>query len=344
MTARDTATDRAGSAARLVVARAPLRVSLAGGGTDLPSYADRFGGVVISLAIDRYVSVTAFPRSFGSGVRVCWEDVEQVEHAEQLRHRFARAALLDTGTLRNIQLASCADAPSSSGLGGSGAFTVALLHALLHQDGPDPRELAERAAAIEMRDLGRPVGKHDHYMAALGGLRMLRISKDRRVSPEALPLHSAFEAYVRERLLLFFTGVSRDAGQVLTAQDRLTRRGNVDTLRALQSIHALVAEMLIAVSTGRVDDIGPLLDAHWQAKRGLSEGISNDRTEMLYKVGREAGADGGKLLGAGGGGFLLLSSGPGRADEIRAAMAEQNAQELPFGLDTTGSQAVGLSV
>ncbi|MER7406035.1 hypothetical protein ABT373_26980 [Streptomyces sp. NPDC000070] len=344
MTARDTAADRAGATASLVVARAPLRVSLAGGGTDLPSYADRFGGVVISLAIDRYVGVTAFPRSFGGGVRMCWEDVEQVDHAEELRHRFARAALLDTGTLRNIQMASCADAPSSSGLGGSGAFTVALLHALLHQDGPAPQELAERAAAIEMRDLGRPVGKHDHYMAALGGLRLLRIGKDRSVRPESLPIDDRFESYVRERLLLFFTGVNRDAGQVLSGQDRLTRRGNVGTLRGLRSIHALAAEMLVAVTTGRVDDVGPLLDAHWQAKRELSEGISNDRTETLYKVGREAGADGGKLLGAGGGGFLLLSSGAGRADEIRAAMADQNAQELPFGPDTTGSQVVGLSI
>ncbi|MFF1708295.1 hypothetical protein [Streptomyces sp. NPDC058252] len=339
MSTRDAAVDGARTAVHLVVARAPLRVSLAGGGTDLPSYADRFASAVVSLAMDRYVSVTTFPRSFGGGVRACWEDVEQVEHAEQLRNRFARAALLHTGTLRSIQLASCADAPSSSGLGGSGAFAVALLH----QERPEPGELAERAGAIEMHDLGRQVGKHDHYMAAFGGLRVLRCGKDGSVRPQPLAIGGALEGYVRDRLLLFFTGLSRDAGQVLTAQDRNTYYGDSDTLRALRSIHSLVPEMLNAVTTGRVDSIGLLLDAHWQAKCRLSQGVSNNRVEALYKVGREADADGGKLLGAGGG-FLLLSSAPGRTQEIRAAMAEQHAQELPFGPDATGSQVVGLPV
>jgi D-glycero-alpha-D-manno-heptose-7-phosphate kinase len=195
-----------------------------------------------------------------------------------------------------------------------------------------------------MEDLGRPVGKHDHYMAAYGGLRALHIDPDQRLRTQELPVGDRLRKYLRQRLLLFFTGVSRDAGSVLAAQDRMTGRGDEDTLRSLRSIHALVPDMMDAVLTESVDEIGPILDHHWRNKRKLSPRVSTSRVDELYSLALMAGADGGRLLGAGGGGFLLISSRPGRSDEIRAEMKAHGASEATFDLDFSGSQAVALPV
>lgn len=338
-------TDSASSAHPFVVlARAPLRVSLAGGGTDLPSFADQYGGIVISLAITRYVSLTVFPRSFDGAVRFTGEETEQAPDAYSMRHRFARAALLRAGVCANIQVASCTDAPSGTGLGGSGAFTVALLHALWKEEKPDPTQLAEEASEIEMVDLDRPVGKHDHYMAAYGGMRALHIDRSRSVQVEDLVVSETVRRYLRDRLLLFYTGLSRDAGQVLTGQDWMTRYGDTQTVASLHEIHDVATRMLDAIRAGRVDDIGQLMHEHWLNKVRLSAGVSNPRIDELYRVARSAGSDGGKLLGAGGGGFLLVSVREGQVDRLRAAMAAERVRELPFDLDCTGSQVTGLPV
>ncbi|MFF7725833.1 hypothetical protein [Streptomyces sp. NPDC008001] len=331
-----------GPLSSLVLARAPLRISLAGGGTDLPSYADQFGSTVVSLAIDQYVGVTVHPRSFDGGIHFTGEVTEHVPDAHSMRHRFARAALLRTGTLRNAQIAVCADVPSGTGLGGSGAFTVALLHALRCPEDPRPAALAEEASAIEMIDLARPVGKHDHYMAAFGGIRALRIDRSRRIEPEKVDVPGGVRRYVRDRLLLFYTGMSRDAGQTLTGQDQLTRHGNPVTLSSLHAIGALAERMLDALRSGRVDEVGPLLHEHWASKQRLSEGVSNPRIDALYRTAMAAGGDGGKLLGAGGGGFLLISARAGRSEELRAAMASEGLRELSFDLADSGSHATGL--
>lgn len=326
------------------LARAPLRVSLAGGGTDLPSYASLHSATVISFAINRYVAVSLFPRSFDASVRACWENVEHVGAVDRMRNQFAVAALRRTGVHRDIQLASHADAPSGTGLGSSGSFTVALLHALRGADGVTPTMLAEEASEIEMIDLDRPVGKHDQYMAAFGGLRVLHIAKDLTVHTEPLLVLPHVRAYVEDRLLLFYTGLSRDAGHVLTAQDHMTKHGDSSVLNALHAINALVPNMLNAVTTGHVDEIGPLLHEHWVNKTRLGSSVTNSRVDALYKLAREAGADGGKLLGGGGGGFLLLSSRPGRSDDIREAMHGQGVIELTFGLDHTGSCVTELAL
>lgn len=327
-----------------VLARAPLRVSLAGGGTDLPSYARRRGGLVVSLAINRYVAVTVFPRAFDGGVHASFEERESASDVDGLRNRFARAVLTRVRPRGGVQLASASDAPSGTGLGGSGAFTVALLHALRHAESPTPAALAEEAGDVERIDLDRPVGKHDHYMAAFGGLRVLRIAPDLTVQPDPLAAGPAVRRHLREGLLLFYTGLSRDAGQVLTAQDRMTRYGHEQTVTALDAIHALAGDMLDAVARDAAGDIGPLLDAHWSYKVRLSDGVSNGRIDALYKCAREAGSDGGKLLGAGGGGFLLLSCRPGTADDVRAALRAEGLRELTFGPDDGGSRSVSLDL
>lgn len=326
----------------IVLARAPLRVSLAGGGTDLPSYADRFGSTVVTAAIDRYVAVTVHPRTFDGEISFAGEQTEHVPDAESMRNRFARAALLRAGVHRSVQVTVCTDAPSGTGLGGSGAFTVALLHALRHAQSPDAAALAEEASMIEMVDLERPVGKHDHYMAAFGGIRVLRIEPSRRVDTEELPVPEAVRHYVRDRLLLFYTGLSRDAGQTLIEQDRSTRHGDDTTMASLHAIGALAEPMADALRSGRVDEIGPLMHEHWSSKQRLGEGITNPRIDKLYQSALGAGSDGGKILGAGGGGFLLLSARAGGSDELRAAMAAQGLRELAFDIDNTGSRATRL--
>jgi D-glycero-alpha-D-manno-heptose-7-phosphate kinase len=326
----------------ITIARAPLRVSLGGGGTDLPSFADRYGGLVISLAVTRYVSVTLFPRSFDGGVRVTGEETEECASAREMQNQFARAALLRTGRYDNVQVASCTDAPSGTGLGGSGAFTVSMLHALREHQSPLPAELAEEASAVERIDLGRPVGKHDHYMAAYGGLRVLRIARDGAVTPESIEPLPALAGYISDRLMLFYTGISRDAGQVLTVQDEMTRHGDDGTISSLWAIRRIADQVLDAVRHAQVDDIGPLIDEHWQAKLRLSHRVSSPYIDSLYKTAQAAGSDGGKLLGAGGGGFLLISAGSGRAAEVRAAMAAEGIRELPFELAATGSIASSL--
>lgn len=326
----------------VAVARAPLRVSLAGGGTDLPSYADRFGGLVISVAITRYVSVTVYRRSFDGEVRFEGEESEHAPDVDSMHNRFARAALLRAGIRDNVQIATCADAPSGTGLGGSGAFTVALVHALRHERSPDAVALAEEASAIEMADLGRPVGKHDHYMAACGGLRALHVAPTREVRPEMIDLTPDMVDYVNHRLLLFYTGLSRDAAQVLTMQDQQTRHGDRRTVESLHAIRVVADRLLDAIQLQKMDEIGPLLHEHWQSKVRLSDGVSNERIDALYALARKAGSDGGKLLGAGGGGFLLLSAPRDRVDDVRAAMAAERVRELPFGVDRIGSLVAAL--
>jgi D-glycero-alpha-D-manno-heptose-7-phosphate kinase len=319
----------------IAIASAPMRVSLAGGGTDLPSYAERFGGTVVSLAIDRRVVVGACPRAVGNLIERLG-DGSRIGHEELMRDEFVSAAMSRVGT-EVAELACVSAAPPRSGLGGSGAFLVALVHALRATCPPSPNVLAEEASTIEMSDLGRTVGKQDHYVAALGGLQTLRIGSGGVVSAEAVGVSDAFATYVADRLLLFHTGLSHDAGEILAAQDRQTRRSEASTLDRLNAIHALAGPMLDAIRQERLDEIGPILDQHWRYKARLSDAVAIPRAADLYELALKAGADGGKLLGAGGGGFMLLSCRPGRQQELRASMAFAGATELRFALSRVGS-------
>lgn len=325
----------------VVITKAPLRISLAGGGTDLPGYADRFGGAVVGIAIDRYVGVTLFPRPFGGGVDAFWEYHDRAADAGGLRNAFGKAVLERHGAGRPVQVSTFSDVPSGTGAGGSAAFAVALLHALRHRAGAeaDPLALAEDAARIEMVDLGRPVGKQDHYLSALGGLRSLRIGRDRSVAADGLTVGKLMRDHLDEGLLLFAVGVRRDAGSVLAQQNAGVRSGGPEVLRSMHAIRELVDPMIEAFAADRPDRVGPLLDAHWRAKSRLGSRVSNPRVDDLYRTALAHGADGGKLLGAGGGGFLLVSCPPGTQDAVRGAMAAAGAPELPFRFSPEGTTA-----
>lgn len=323
------------------MARAPLRISLAGGGTDLPSYSDVYSGRVVTMAINRSVVVAVHAANFFGSVRASLEQAETVPSAHDLHNDFARAALIREGVTNDLQVSSFSDAPSGTGLGGSGAFTVALLHALRRLRAADVNrlELAEDAAAIEMVDLGRPVGKQDHYASAVGGLQMLSFAPTGAVTVEPLDA-TGIEADVASRLHLFYTGRSRDAGQVLTAQAATTRGGDDATVGALHAIGGLVPAMQEALATRNWDQAGEVLHEHWMQKKTLSDGVSSPHVDQLYDVARREGAVGGKLVGAGGGGFLLLVSRQAEDARLRSALSKLGLAELDFGFSRSGTEAI----
>ncbi|MCC3766376.1 hypothetical protein [Streptomyces sp. UNOC14_S4] len=336
----------------MVTARSPLRISLAGGGTDIPSYSSRHGGLVIGCAIDRYVGVTVFPREFSGRLRTASEShseshsepysesYELCDTAADHPNRMTRACLLRAGLHRDRQVAVFSDVPPGSGLGGSAAFAVSLLHAAAHPRAASARELAETAARVEIEDLGRAVGKQDHYLAAYGGILLLRFHRSGRVDPEPLDLPPRVRDGLEERLMLFHTGISRDAGDVLAEQNRRTLEGHSDSLTRLHAIRRLADDMADCLRAGDVSGVAGLVEEHWRLKSKLGSRVSSPALQALHDRAVEAGAAGGKLLGSGGGGFLLLVCEPGRRQtEVRAAMAEAGLRALPFRFTDSGSEA-----
>ena len=325
----------AAGAHRLRVATAPLRISLAGGGTDLPSYARRRGGVVVGAAIDLAVTVVGRPRRAGTGIRACLDDCTVTEDAGALGNAMAREALRRHWDGCPIELASFGDTPGASGLGSSAAFCVALI-AVLAGGHEDPRALAEQAAAIETSGIGRPVGKQDHYLSALGGFQVLRFERDGRVSAERVEVPPHAVRALDEDLLLFFTGLTRDAGAVLAGQDERMRRADPDVERRLDEIKELTDVTLGMLGGGDVSGFGAVLARHWELKRGLSTAVSPAPVDAAYADALAAGATGGKLVGAGGGGHLLLHVPRARRREVREAMREHACTERAFTLGGPG--------
>ncbi|QOC93478.1 GHMP family kinase ATP-binding protein [Micromonospora craniellae] len=321
-----------------------MRVSLAGGGTDLPSYAGQFGGRVLTMAIDRFVTVALQARSFNGSVTAAFEETQVTARVSDLHNAIARVALTRHGIHENLQVASFTDAPSGLGLGSSAAFGVALLAALATAEGrtTDRTQLAEEAGDLERIDLGRPVGKQDHYAAALGGVLTLEIARSGRVRPSPVVVPQPTMDYLCHRLLAFYAGQRRDAGAVLTAQAQSVSRGDHRTISRMHALAKLVAPMHAAITEGKVDDIGPLLDQQWQIKRELSPHVSTPTVDRLYRLAREHGADGGRLLGAGGGGCLLLSVQAGEQAPLRAVLTAAGAHEIPFVPFTAGADATAL--
>ncbi|MCC3776974.1 hypothetical protein [Streptomyces sp. UNOB3_S3] len=332
--------------AEIVTARAPLRISLAGGGTDIPSYSARHGGLVIACAIDRYVGVTVHPREFRGRLRTAAGSCETVEEAARHPDPMLRATLTRAGLIRDRQVTVFGDVPSGSGLGGSAALAVSVLHAASHPHAPgadvDVDALAETASRIEIEDLGRAVGKQDHYMAAHGGVRMLRFDPSGRVETERLDLDPGVRAELEERLLLFYTGISRDAGDILSEQNRRTLAGHGDALERLHAIRRIADDMADCLRKGDLDGVGPLVEEHWRLKSRLGSRVSSPWLQDLHDRALAAGAAGGKLLGSGGGGFLLLVCARDRRQAVRRAMTGAGLTELRFRFTEHGSRAVAL--
>lgn len=299
----------------VIVTRTPLRVTLAGGGTDLPSYYSEHGGLVISAAIDKHVHIIVNRPALGDGYALRYSEAEHVESPADIKHPILREALVKEPP--GLELACVADVPAGTGLGSSGAFTVGVLHALHPK--MSTRWLAEEACALEINRLGRTVGDQDAYIAAYGGVQVLTFHPSGAVNVTPLEVGP-----LSERLCLFFLGTTRNAADVLGPQ-----ADNVANLHETKAVGAAMGE---ALTLGDLDAYGRLLGEHWEIKKRRAPGISDARIDALYQQGLDAGALGGKVCGAGGGGFLCFYTR--NPEPLRAAL---NLPELTFGFDYHGS-------
>ncbi len=323
----------------MLITQTPLRVSIGGGGTDLPSYYRTFGGFVIAAAINKYIYV-GINRTFTPDYFLKYSQLERVSKVEDIRHPIIREALAMRDFGPSVEIVSLADIPGGTGLGSSGTFTVGLLRAMyaFEHDQPAPGELAEQACSIEIDRLGRSVGKQDQYIATFGGLKCFEFLPDDSVVVEPLALSAETRNDLEDHLLLFFTGYSRDAGALLDDQERRSNEHDPAMLQALHETKRIGREIRKVLESGDTHAFGELMHEHWQRKRGRSRGMSADSIDDWYQLARQNGAVGGKLVGAGGGGFLLFYASDPSA--LRRAMTGAGLAETRFGFDHEGASVI----
>ena len=326
----------------MILSRAPLRIALGGGGTDLPSYYEQYGGFILSAAIDKYIYVYLNRPAADSLIRVKYTRYEEVATPSDVQHDLVRPALIELGIHDNIEITSMADVPAGTGLGSSATYLVALLTGLheLKRERIPTHALAEEACHIEMDLAGHAVGKHDHYLAAFGGITCLEIERDGRVAVTPLDITRSAADELRHNVLLFFTGITRSANTILAEQNRDTMGARSDVVESLHRTKELGRQVKAALEAGRVDEFGLILHEHWENKKRRSALISNPDVDRWYSMARECGALGGKIVGAGGGGFLLLyCAGPAKA-AVREALAREGLREMPYAFDYDGAKVM----
>ena len=323
----------------MIISRTPLRVSLGGGGTDLPSHYRASGGFLVAAAIDRHIYI-AVNRNFDDEILLKYSSIERAPTLEDVRHPLLREALVVTGVRHQIEVSSMADIPANTGLGSSGTFTVGVLKALYAYQhvAVSNRSLAEQACHIEIDRLGEPVGKQDQYIAALGGITAFRFRPDDSV--DVLPVHLDDEARwcLEENLLLFYTGMRRSASEVLADQDAKSKARDAGTTSNLERVREMGEESFEALEAGDLLAFAKLMTAQWELKRQRSPGATTREIDAWIDAGLAAGAAGGKLVGAGGGGFLLFYSEAKAA--LRSAMARLGLPEVRFSFDYEGSKLI----
>lgn len=320
----------------MIISQTPLRVSFAGGGTDFAGFYSKHGGAVVSSAIDKYIYVIIKSR-FDTKIRVGYTRTEMVDDIDEIEHELVRECLRLTGIREGIEIATMADIPSEgSGLGSSSTVTVGLLHAMYAYKGElvTAARLAEEACHIEIDVLGKPIGKQDQYIAAYGGLRRIEFHEDGTTQATAVPIPAAGWQRFSESLMLFYTGLTRSAGSILIEQ-----KANIDEqTKNLLAMKEQVYDVEACLSNHNMNKIGRILHAGWEMKKRLAGKISSDHIDELYERALDAGAIGGKVAGAGGGGFLLLFCPPDRQNAVRAALSD--LKELPFNLENDGSKVI----
>jgi D-glycero-alpha-D-manno-heptose-7-phosphate kinase len=322
----------------MIISRSPLRLTLGGGGTDLPSYYRRFGGFLIAAAIDKYVYITLH-HTFSRELIVKYSSLERVTAIEDVKHPIVREALRMVGIEHpHLEITSMADIPAGTGLGSSGSFTTALLKSLhAHERNlVHPSELAAQACEIELGKLGEPIGKQDQYISAYGGVTCFRFEPDDRV--EAWPLKVSTETLLNleDNLILLFTGYSRSASGILKDQDSKSKQDDAAMLENLHFVKDLGYRSQAALEAGRLEEFADLMNVHWGHKKKRSGSMSNSSIDEWYDLARKNGALGGKLIGAGGGGFLLFYCEDKR--RCRHALTEAGMREVRFHFDFEGTK------
>jgi D-glycero-alpha-D-manno-heptose-7-phosphate kinase len=324
----------------MIIARSPLRISLGGGGTDLPSYYQEYGGFLIAAAIDKYVYIT-INSTFSPKILLKYSKLELVQTVAEIEHPIIREAMRLVGvTDSNIEIASMADIPAGTGLGSSGSFTTALLKAFhaLKKNLVHPAELAEQACQIEIEKLDEPIGKQDQYIAAYGGLTCFNFHKDNRVTVEPLLVSMDTMFDLEDNLLLFFTGFSRSAAGILEDQQARCQSGDEAMLSNLHYVKELGHRSRAALESGNLLKFGEIMHEHWEHKKRRSGRMSNEQIDDWYALARRSGAVGGKLVGAGGGGFLMFYATD--RNLLRHAMANAGLEEVRFKFDFEGTKVI----
>jgi D-glycero-alpha-D-manno-heptose-7-phosphate kinase len=326
--------------ATIIISRTPVRLPLGGGGTDLSSYYSKFGGFFVSAAIDKYNYITVKKR-FEDGFRISYSRTEIVDRIERIQQPIIREALKLVDIRDYLEIVSIADVPGRSGMGGSSSYAVGVLNALhsYKMENVPRQTLAEEACRIEIDLLKEPIGKQDQYVAAFGGINCYDVEKDGtvRVSPLQLSSHSIAE--LESNLLFFHTGIERDASKILGRQKSDEESGVKRVIDSMHRIKEIGFEVRDALKRGDLRRFGELLDAHWQTKKNLSGGVSNERIDQVYDMAKRNGALGGKIMGAGGGGFFVFYS-QNEKEKLRNAMSREGLTEVRFRFDFEGSKII----
>lgn len=324
----------------MIITRSPLRITLGGGGTDLPSYYQEHGGFLISAAIDKYVYVTVM-RPFTPGIFLKYSKLENVQSVDEVQHPIIREAIriLNFKTPQ-LEITTLADIPAGTGLGSSGSFTTALLKSLYahRRQLLRPSKLAQLACEIEINRLKEPIGKQDQYIAAFGGITQFYFHPDESVDARPLKISMDTLHDLEDNLLLFFTGFARSAGKILRDQDSRTKQADQGMVENLHFVKELGLRSQQALEAGNPRLFGELLHEHWEHKKQRSGGMSNPEIDKWYELGRANGAVGGKLVGAGGGGFLMFYAEERK--RLRSAMAQAGLEEVRFHFDFEGTKVI----
>lgn len=324
----------------MIITRSPLRVTLGGGGTDLASYYAKYGGFLIAAAIDRYVYITLH-RTFQPEYIIKYSEMEKVREIEQIRHPIIREALKLTKCEEDhMEITSMADIPAGTGLGSSGSFTTALIKALhtYKRDIIHPKELAEEACYIEIEKLHEPIGKQDQYIAAYGGVTCFEFAKNGEVTAYPLKMEKEILYDLEDNLLLFFTGYSRSASSILKEQHEKSQENNEDMISNLHFVKELGFKSKEALEKGDLTKFGELMNEHWEHKKKRSGQMSNPDIDKWYNLAVKNGALGGKLIGAGGGGFLMFYARD--KVKLRHAMTQTGLEEVRFRFDNEGTKLI----
>jgi len=327
----------------MIISRSPVRITLGGGGTDLRSYYSKYGGALIAAAIDKYTFVTAHPR-FPDDIRLKYSKIEQVDEVNEIQHNIFREALKLLDIDKGIELTSLADVPGRSGLGTSGSFTVSLLNALhsYKREFISQRQLAEEACKIEIEILKEPIGKQDQYMSAFGGLTHLKFAKDGTVTVEPVKMKEESRDELENNIMIFYTGITRYASEILKEQNEKSKKDDKSTLDTLHEIKRIGLYTKKALEKGDVDRLGEYLDVHWMTKKQLSKSISNKFIDDCYTLAKKNGALGGKIMGAGGGGFFMFYHNGSNKEktEFTRILAKNNLKKIRFHFDFEGAKVL----
>lgn len=322
----------------MIIARSPLRISLGGGGTDLPSYYESHEGFLISAAIDKYVYITLH-QTFDQEILLKYSKFEKVTSVDEIQHPIIREALkMLEITSPNLEICSMADIPAGTGLGSSSSFTTALLRALHAMKGNivSTRTLAEEACEVEMNRLHEPIGKQDQYIAAYGGITCMNFHKDGYVWVDPLNISNETLYNLEDNLCLYFTGFSRSAGSILAEQDKKSKEMDADMIKNLDFVKDLGYQSKKAFEAGDLDTFADIMNVHWEYKKKRSGGMSNPQIDEWYDLAMQNGALGGKMIGAGGGGFLMFYAND--KIKLRKAMSRTGMTEVRFRFEKEGSK------